>query len=627
MSDVRRTSWGLVLAAGVALLACGRLPPGTDDGGEIQAKDGGGTTQPDAGTEVDGGAQDGGATDAGGADAGGSDGGLRCPAGAAPCVETTEGPILGVALAGGVRVFRGVPFAEPPVGSLRWRPPRSPAPRAALLHTQAFGPPCPQVNTDAGSEDCLTLNVWTPPNAANAPVMVWIHGGGFAIGEGSTPLFDGEQFAAGQQVVLVTIQYRLGNLGFLAHPAFVAEEGTAGNYGVRDQVQALEWLRDNARAFGGDPDNVTIFGESAGGVSVCALLGVPSARGLFHRAISQSGPCFDDRAFQHLHARTPSLNPEAPLRESGVEQGTRYSAAVGCADAGTPAGEAACLRGLALQTILTTLPASVTPYANPGDPPPTTYYPMSDGTYDRDRDGTPEHTAGSEAFLPVFPSEAPVHGASADVPLVLGANGDEGLLFALALRVDTVPEYQAMMDLTFGSGSACVQTMYPASSAFNARRAFADVLGDGQFVSLVRRTARARVAAGKPTYVYHFTHEPEGPLVGSYHGAEIAFVFGNLPGRASAAEEALSAHMQAYWAAFARTGVPAVSSLRVWPPYSVSAGTCASDPLLEFRVNPQADPCASPVDGGVRLIHDRRAAFSDFWDTFLARAPDAGTCP
>ena len=247
-------------------------------------------------------------------------------------------------------VFRGVAFAKPPVGDLRWRPPASVEPWEGTQMATEFGPACWQARNDDNSpyargelprsEDCLTLNVWTPARAGErAPVMVWFHGGGHRSGVGSAKIFDGTAMAK-KGVLMVTANYRLGPIGFLAHPALTAEShhAASGNYGILDHIATLEWVRDNIAAFGGDPDNVTIFGQSAGSWSVCALQASPLARGLFHRAIGHSGGCFGAPR-RHL-AKTHGVATET----SGHDAGLAIAAALGIDGDGADA--AAALRAI-----------------------------------------------------------------------------------------------------------------------------------------------------------------------------------------------------------------------------------------------------------------------------------------
>jgi len=221
-------------------------------------------------------------------------------------VRTAAGPVVGIAAeTAGVCAWLGMPYATPPVGDRRWRRPEPAAPWGKPLKAEKFGERCAQFGLlgtpgktkPRGSENCLYLNVYSPDPGGKAPVMVWIHGGGLMSGSGGSALYTGDRLAAAQDVVVVTINYRLGVFGFLAHPGFREEDsdGSVGGYGMMDQIAALKWVRQNIAAFGGDPDNVTIFGESAGGWSVCQLMASPAAKGLFHRAIQQSGNCNQSR--------------------------------------------------------------------------------------------------------------------------------------------------------------------------------------------------------------------------------------------------------------------------------------------------------------------------------------------
>ncbi|MBX7430720.1 carboxylesterase family protein [Mycobacterium sp. Y57] len=273
-------------------------------------------------------------------------GGIAPVAHAASTVEIAQGSVRGVT-EGGVTSFRGIPFAAPPTGELRWRPPAPPASWNGTLDATEFGPSCIQGRYSgqqpvAQSEDCLTANVWTPDGTApgaNLPVMVWIYGGGFSIGSSALPDYDGTNFAE-RGVVLVSFNYRLGRLGYFAHPALTAEDpdGELGNYGLMDAIAALQWVQANIGALGGDPDNVTIFGESAGGMTVNYLMSSPRSQGLFDKAISQSG-------FNRL--------PMPPIRDggpaSGEQQGTAFAESLGITGAGPDTARA--LRDLPADTV------------------------------------------------------------------------------------------------------------------------------------------------------------------------------------------------------------------------------------------------------------------------------------
>ena len=273
---------------------------------------------------------------------------------------TTDKGVVHGSTDGTVRSFLGIPYAAPPVGALRFMPPTSAAPWSTPRQATTFGSACAQVGTSgadllSGSdEDCLYLNVWLPNDAVkDAPVFVWIHGGGFVEGSGSDSLYNGANIAATENAIVVTMNYRLGALGWLSHAAFATAEGVASSpsQGLLDQQAALKWVAQNIAAFGGDPTNVTLAGESAGGVSVCSHLGAPTSHGLFARAIVESGICFSN----------PLLFP-APAASN--DQGARLATAVGCTDAGTAL---TCLQSKTPLALLTALPVRKALFGATGD--------------------------------------------------------------------------------------------------------------------------------------------------------------------------------------------------------------------------------------------------------------------
>ncbi len=456
----------------------------------------------------------------------------------------------------GVWAFSGVPYARAPVGPLRWRPPQPPAPWRGVRDAVEFGPVAPQPRALAGvavpgdpaeeSEDCLTLNVWTPsPDGARRPVMVWIHGGGFTSGTGAGLLSRGGDLARHGDVVVVTVNYRLGALGYLAHPSLAGgpgPDGTAGNWGLRDQVAALRWVHDHIAAFGGDPGNVTVFGESAGGMSVSALLGVPAARGLFHRAIVQSGP-----PYTHTPARARRA-AEDLVRELGLVAPTREVLE------GVPAADLVA----ATRALRDRLPP-------PGELP-LPLLPVVDG-----------------AVLPRRPEEAVAAGAVADVPLLLGTNRDELSFFAFG-----DPRMAGMDDEALARWMARAAPHVPPGEVVERYRAARVARGEpvapfDLWVSagsdLVFRWPTLALAAAQRThqprtYVYLFAWETPafGGTMGSCHGLEIPFVFGSVRRPVVAAiagggpeAEGLSARMQAAWVAFARRGDPSHEGIGRWP--------------------------------------------------------------
>jgi para-nitrobenzyl esterase len=457
--------------------------------------------------------------------------------------QTREGPVLG-SVAEGVASWKGLPFAAPPLGRLRWMAPQPALPRSAQLEAFQLGPRCPQDDRGAigpgagptGEEDCLQLNIWAPAEAeagSRLPVMLWIHGGGMVQGSGTEALYDGAALALGQSVVVVTTNYRLGALGFLAHPAFVGKDPAqpaAGNYGLLDQQAALRWLRDNIEAFGGDPERLMIFGESAGGVSVCAQMASPLTRGLFSAAAMQSGNCLTDG----IAALDETRGRLAPA----FEQGQRFAEAAGCADATDPA---ACLRALPLETIMATLPGEVG-VLNPGA---ETYGPVIDGQ-----------------VLLEAPGEAIRAGRAARLPFIAGATADEGSIF-VPQQAMTYPAFAAMARSLYGRRADEILALYPASEYASGGLALAAVTADTGFVCPARRSLRDHAARGNPAWLYHFTRVPAYAAsagLGAHHGVEIGYIFDSF-GMAirrsmTAADRAIVARMQADWASLARIGKP-----------------------------------------------------------------------
>ncbi|MCC6553334.1 MAG: carboxylesterase family protein [Polyangiaceae bacterium] len=504
------------------------------------------------------------------------------PGGAAPApldVMTDKGPVKG-ALAGSTRAFLGIPYAAPPVGDLRWR---APAPHAAWtepLLAAAKGPACAQMNPLTGSfmstssEDCLTVNVWTPERSASAglPVLVWIHGGAFVLGSGSEDAYDGQRLSEASGAVVITLNYRLGPLGFLALPELRSEDAahpSTGGYGLEDQRAALEWVKANAAAFGGDPGNVTIFGESAGGISVCHHLVSPRSKGLFQRAIIESGPC-------------DTVTAEA----DATAQGADLVEALGCAG-----GDAlACLRGKSAEEILGALPAGAD-FIFGG----TSWYPMLDGWN-----------------LPGLPGELLASGAFEKVPVLLGANADEGTLF-LALAGATIPDeaaFEALAEQLVPGHGAEVVSHYPSATYGSPEEAAMAAIGDAGFVCPTRRAARAIAAAGAPAFLYHFTYEPAGTLLGdlgAFHSAEVKYVFGNpgqlQPQPLTEEELALSAEIMGYWSRHAEGGDPNGGGAPPWPAYDEQAD---ENIVLDMTISKQAG---------------LKEELCDFWDGLGVAAP------
>jgi para-nitrobenzyl esterase len=498
--------------------------------------------------------------------------------------ETDNGPVEGLVMPT-MHKFLGIPYAAPPVGNLRWQPPQPPASWASPLDATAFANHCPQVVSPFGfpstTEDCLYLNVYTPNKKGFAvdrrrrrPVIVWIHGGAFSVGESDD--YDPIKLIAGGDVIVVTINYRIGALGFLAHPALTAESPTnaSGNYGLMDQQYALQWVHRNIAAFGGNPRRVTIAGESAGGISVHAHMASPGAAGLFHRAIVESGAVFNQLTLADAETR-----------------GTALATTLGCSDQ-----SAACLRALPIEQIL----------ADQGDGL-TSAGPIVDG-----------------ALLPQPIRTAFETGHYNQVPVIEGSNHDEFRLF-VALLVEiaqgsplTAAQYPAAIETTLGVPSIFVPVLmnaYPLSNYASPGLALSAMATDAAFVCNAR--AAARLLSRKPTFAYEFndTNAPQLflPAVsfpyGAAHASELQYLF-NVPDvlpvpapPLDADQQQLSATMIRYWTRFARSGKPHASNVPRWPKYN------PNDAVFLSLVAP------TPVlEGGGAFTVDHKCGF---WDPLL----------
>ena len=459
----------------------------------------------------------------------------------APVVTTSDGAVRGAA-AGTVNEFLGLPYAAPPTGNLRWRAPQPTAAWTGVRDATTFGPSCPQAPSPFAppgqfSEDCLYLNVYTPAARSSfggRPVLVWIHGGG--LEQDGARDYDGTKLAA-DGVVVVTINYRLGALGFLAHPA-LASHGAAGNYGLMDQQAALRWVQRNIARFGGDPGNVTIAGQSAGGLSVLAQMVSPGARGLFQRAIVQSG--------------TFALN-QRPLAVAEAA-GKTFATAVGCADQ-----SAACLRSAPVSDLVANFGVEI-----PG---------VVDG-----------------AVLTQSIGTALARGQFARVPVINGITHDEELLFVDGLKL-TVSQgtniplaapldgsettYEADIAQALGvspARAAAIAAVYPLSA--NPTRpdeVFGLAVSDASFACPALQVDRQTAARGVPTYAYQFNDDaaPGFGLGQATHGAELPYLFDlpNSPVVLNAGQQALAASMRTDWASFAGTGNPSSRALP-WPSFN-----------------------------------------------------------
>jgi para-nitrobenzyl esterase len=460
-------------------------------------------------------------------------------------IQTDKGPVQGVVM-GNTRAFLGIPYAAAPVGPLRWKPPQPAAAWTAPLDASKKGPWCPQLDatsakpTTGTSEDCLTINVWTPlvEPAQPAPVMVWIHGGGFTLGSGAEATYDGQKLAEATGAVVITLNYRLGPLGFLAHAALESEDAahpSTGMYGFEDQRAALAWAKANAGKFGGDPAKITLFGESAGGISTCLHLVSPKSQGLFQRAILESGPCGIVRG----------------TAKDAEPQGDALATALGCTD---PANLLACLRGKTADEVLTALPNKKGFIAGDG----ASWLPSADGFN-----------------VPELPDKLLGAGSVAKIPVILGTNKNEGALFlTLAGGVADEAAFQALMEGVFPGHGAEIVAKYPVASFSSATEAAGVAFGDGAFVCPTRRTARWLAKAGASPFLYHFVHAPTSGLfssLGAFHSVELPFVFGNayLGITLDADEQKLSQAIQGYWSSLASDGTP--KGAKDWPLYAEAA--------------------------------------------------------
>jgi para-nitrobenzyl esterase len=483
--------------------------------------------------------------------AGGS-GGAGGTGGAAPTlIQTDKGPVQGIVV-GHTRAFLGIPFAAPPVGPLRWKPPQPAASWTTPLDASKKGPECAQLvelgnqPDSSSSEDCLTLNVWTPEAspATPAPVMAWIYGGAFVLGNAGDPAYDGRALSEATGAVVVTLNYRLGPLGFLAHSALTAEDPahpSSGMYGFEDQRAALAWVQKNIAAFGGDPNRVGLFGESAGGISTCLHLVSPKSAGLFQHAMIESGPCDD--------AQQTMAAAEA--------QGDTLATALGCND---PSTVLACMRAATSDAVLTALPQSADFIGNDG----ATWFPVVDG-YN----------------LPDQPTTLFASGSFSKVPTLLGSNKNEGSLFFFlgGINPTTDADAQALYESFYPGHGAAIATQYPSSAyGGSPKDAAIDAFGDAAFVCPTRRAARALSSAGVPVHLYQFTHAVSSSLLqnlGVFHSSEIPFVFGNpyLGIVLDAQEQQLSKEMMSYWFQTAATGDPNAKGAFTWPAYTPSGDT------------------------------------------------------
>jgi para-nitrobenzyl esterase len=494
-----------------------------------------------------------------------------------PVIQTASGQIRGV-IEGDVAVFKGIPFAAPPVGEYRWRPPQPVTPWEGVRDATEFGPTCattgwgdaPGTISEGSSEDCLYLNVWKPASAkqgAKLPVMVWIHGGGFTGGSGNT---SGDGFAK-QDVILISMNYRLGRLGHFAFPALSREhpEEAKGSYAFMDQIAALKWVKQNISAFGGDSENVTIFGFSAGGVSVHSLMTIPAAKGLFQKAITESSGGRDGV----LTGRSINKENADPLYPVSAETiGINFARMHGIE--GTDAAALAKLRALPVADIV--------------------------GGGETDGQGGPRIYSGpilDGKFVVETAESAYKAGHQTKIPLIIGnCSAEIGGAF-----VSTATTKEELFS-QFGELENEAKAAYDpdGKKEFDEVQTFFNT--DWVWGEPARMTARVFVASGEPTYMYQFGYVPEAmqqwARYGAGHGSEVGYVFDNLRNRDGSAvdlkDKELAKIMNAYWVNFARTGDPNGKDLPNWPAYNTQ-----TEKILD--VQPDGQPVGKPDPRKARL--------------------------
>src|ERR1700733_3503878 len=455
---------------------------------------------------------------------------------------TESGAVSGVR-EGDLSVYKGIPFAAPPLGDLRWQPPAPVAPWTGIRKADAFAPACMQVGVSmpgetppAVSEDCLYLNLWTLATAKSAqqplPVIVWIYGGGYTNGSASMPLYWGDRLAR-KGAIVVTIAYRLGPLGYLAHPELTrtSPHHSSGHYGLMDQVAAHQWIQKNIAAFGGDPKNVTIAGQSAGAMAVSMLMASPLAKGLFQRAIGQSGGLFE-----------PLQLAPRYLLANAEHDGEKYAASLGAASFQE-------LRRLPAERLLT---------GNAGDV---------------------SHPVIEPYVLPIAPYEAFTAGKQNDVPLLIGSNADEAksLVDVTNVKAST---FENDIAHSFGVLPAPLLAAYPHTTDQEARQARLDLERDLRFGWDMWAWARLQSGSGlSPVYYYSFRQQPPFPANSVYqawgasHYAELWYVFDHLdqaPWHWTTADRKLADEISTYWTNFAKSGNPNGPDLPAWPAFTIA---------------------------------------------------------
>ena len=510
-------------------------------------------------------------------------------------VTTTNGAVQGVSRVGGC-TYLGIPYAAAPVGSLRWRLPQRPGPWSpTILNATAAAPACSQINLAgalAGSEDCLTLNIWTPVTTATSrqPVMVWLHPGSFIAASSNLAASDGRRFAEQTGAIVVAPNYRLGPFGFLALDALSREDATyggSGNYGIADQRAALAWVREHIAAFGGDPGNVTVAGTSAGAVSSTLHLVSPASRGLFQRAIAQSG----------------TATTRLPSKDAAVSQGEAFAAALACTDA---ASVLTCLRSKTRDQVLTALPLSglTGGLQQLVDTPGRAIWgPSVDGVE-----------------VPDQPRTLYRRGLFSRVPLLIGTNDDDGWTFvdrSFPTGLDGL-QYERTVQTEFGMDASTILQQYPAAAYNTPKDALARLTTDVEFACEARRVARAMHDDGAAVFVYSFEYPVDAVNRGrAFHGLESNLLFGTNFGPPSnhvltPADNVIFDAMSTFWFRFLESGDPNPRGAPVqWPAYRPDRSLPDADPInrdFYFVFGPRL---------GVNTAY--RDARCNFWEPFFFR--------
>jgi para-nitrobenzyl esterase len=490
-----------------------------------------------------------------------------------------------------VRVYRGVPYAAPPVGDLRWKAPQPPAAWQGVRQATEFSSACWQTQYSSASsiyqaklpplsEDCLYLNIWTPAKSAQEklPVMVWIHGGAFTRGSGSSHAYNGEALAR-KGAVIVTINYRLGVFGFFAHPELSAESGhhASGNYALLDQIAALQWVQKNIAVFGGDASRVTIFGESAGSWAVNALMASPLAKGLFQRAIGESGGTFS------------SMKSLASAEKDGEKLAASLPVTPNANTNGATAKNSAPPTLKALRAVS-----------------PEKLLKVSDNELAR--------TIVDGWVLPQDVATIFSQGKQNDVPILVGYNSDEGTTLAPQGANLNAMMFSGGVRMRYGALADQMLKVYPAGSDEQAVSSFYSAYRDQAFGWEMRTWARMETKTGHQTaYMYYFSHRPPGPQsakLRAFHASEIAYVFGSFvwPFPWEDADKKLSDTMTSYWVNFATTGDPNGGSLPKWPAYNAK-----DDQVLEFgdQISVRSEVNKAGLD-----------FFDSYYQTMMAAKPE-----